>query len=345
MVKRRHSQGFTLVELLVVIAIIGILVALLLPAVQAAREAARRMQCGNNLKQIGLALHNYHDIYKSFPPARVRIANSPVTPDTWLTSNINWLARILPQIEQQPLYDRIDFSVYPGDTAAVNAPVRQVVIAAYRCPSDPGRGGFPWVDPTGVRRSGPAIAASDGPTNYMGSIGHDRILQTSAPNSRGMMVEGRTNWTNRSGGGTITMADFLDGTSNTLAISEAIIGHPSSRVNSTMTNPDLVTPTDNGCGPNSILGTGATSAARGFSWFRGYEPASIIFTTVMTPNSRLWDCGANSDQSMFAARSVHPGGVQVGMADGSTHFVASTIDFNTWKFLGGTKDGNPVRLP
>ena len=160
-----------------------------------------------------------------------------------------------------------------------------------------------------------------------------------------MMVEGRTNWANRSGGGTITMADFLDGTSNTLAISEAIIGHPSSRVNSTMTNPDLVTPTDNGCGPNSILGTGATSAARGFSWFRGYEPASIIFTTVMTPNSRLWDCGANSDQSMFAARSVHPGGVQVGMADGSTHFVASTIDFNTWKFLGGTKDGNPVRLP
>jgi hypothetical protein len=142
------------------------------------------------------------------------------------------------------------------------------------------------------------------------------------------------------------MADFMDGTSNTVGISESLIGFPSSRVNSTLGGtPDNVTGIDNGCGPNSPLGPGATVNGRGASWFRGYEPASIVFTTLMTPNSKLWDCGANTDQSMFAARSAHPGGVQATMIDGSTQFVSSTIDFNIWKFLGGSKDGQPVQIP
>ena len=104
---RSQRKGFTLIELLVVIAIIAILIALLLPAVQQAREAARRTQCKNNLKQIGLALHNYHDVYKCFPPGRTRNTYSGIT-SAWYTGNYSWLPRLLPNIDQAPIYNTID---------------------------------------------------------------------------------------------------------------------------------------------------------------------------------------------------------------------------------------------
>ncbi|MEX1026649.1 MAG: DUF1559 domain-containing protein [Candidatus Paceibacterota bacterium] len=125
----RERGGFTLVELLVVIAIIGILVALLLPAVQAAREAARRMSCGNNLKQIGLAIHNYHDTYKSFPAGGITEGNCCAT-----RSRTTWTISILPFLEAQPLYDRYDFNVFNEDPQ--NQFVRESEMPAYACPSD-----------------------------------------------------------------------------------------------------------------------------------------------------------------------------------------------------------------
>jgi len=126
--------GFTLVELLVVIAIIGVLVALLLPAVQSAREAARRMSCGNNFKQIGIALHNYHDAYQKLPPGWIMQATSPENSAGW-----GWPTFILPYVEQQNLYDRLQVNQLALMDVMGNAalrPLAQTKLKSYRCPSD-----------------------------------------------------------------------------------------------------------------------------------------------------------------------------------------------------------------
>ena len=339
----RRKSGFTLVELLVVIAIIGVMVGLLLPAVQAAREAARRMQCSNNLKQIGLALHNYHDVNKVLPPARVRDQNCGV--DTWVSSNIGWLARILPQIEQNAIYEQIDFRVYPG-WGAPNNLIMGTEISAYLCPTDPGRGNLPWIDPTGVQRIGAQPHNAYRATNYVGSVGHDNTLRvnTAAGAARGWMLEARANCTGANGRGLIGLRDFIDGTSNSLLVGEILVGHPTIRTNSTL-GADAVTQDDNGCNATNYIGTGQSTAATGNSWFRGYEPAELVFTSLMTPNSRLPSCGANTGNVMFASRSLHPGGVQTTMGDGSVRFFSDSINFLTWKFLGGIKDGQVVEMP
>lgn len=339
----RQKSGFTLVELLVVIAIIGVLVGLLLPAVQAAREAARRMSCSNNLKQIGLALHNYHDIHNALPPARVRDRNCGA--DTWVTSNIGWQARILPQMEQSPIFDQIDFRIYPG-WGGVNTAVRDIELPAYRCPTDPGKGNLIWVDPGGVRRTGPSPNGVYGTNNYAACVGHDTRLResTNLGAVRGWAMSLQPSCTDRSGRGNVGFRDFLDGTSNTLLVSEILIGHPSINTNSIHENsPDLVTQDDNGCNATNYLG-GATERATGNSWFRGYFAWEMTFSSLMTPNSRLPSCGANTERVLFASRSLHPGGVQSAMGDGSVRFFSETIDWNTWRFLGGTKDGVAVQL-
>lgn len=349
MTKRR--LGFTLVELLVVIAIIGILIALLLPAVQAAREAARRSQCSNNLKQIGLALHNYHDIYRAFPMMRVRSQRCGA--NTWMTSNIGWSARILSQIEQGPLFERIDWGYYPGwrgTNGAAGGPRRQTV-GGYLCPSDSGEGRVAWTDPSGNRVVGGIPNRTYGHTNYVASIGDDYRIRvgTSSWRPRAMFVEARErcDWPQQRPQ-EINLAAIRDGTSNTLMVAECIIGFPHVRVNASESydsNRDpLATPADNGC-PTSGSPTTCSTCQRGNSWFRGYFPASLSFTTLMTPNSKLYDCGRNTNRAMFASRSFHPGVVQAVMADGSAHAVSETIDWTTWRWLGNKADGNPVQVP
>lgn len=134
----RRGRGFTLVELLVVIAIIGILMALLLPAVQQAREAARRTQCKSNLKNIGLAMHNYHDQHRAFPSAEVHgIKSGYEAHCDWDGSIGCWAAAILPQLEQANVFNQIDFSAYPQYTTQENIAVMQMKFPVYQCPSDP----------------------------------------------------------------------------------------------------------------------------------------------------------------------------------------------------------------
>ena len=344
MTKRR--SGFTLVELLVVIAIIGILIALLLPAVQAAREAARRSQCSNNLKQIGLALHNYHDAFKAFPPMRVRTQNSGAS--TWLTSNIGWAARITAHMEQGPIYDSIDWTIYPGwggvNGAAPDGARRQT-IGAYRCPSDGGDGQVSWTDINGTRVTGGSPSNSYGQTNYVASIGDDFRIRVSANTGRGLFFESRERvGSSVKNTSKVSIASIRDGTTNTLAVAECIIGFPYVRTNSSEPARNLWE-TDNGCNLTPVRTNTNSTATRGNSWFRGYEPCELAFTTLMTPNSRFMDCGANSDRTAFAARSLHPGGAQAVIADGSVRFFSETIDWATWRWLGNRSDGNPVQVP
>jgi len=297
--KRRY--GFTLVELLVVIAIIGILIALLLPAVQAAREAARRAQCSNNLKQIGLALHNYHDTFKAFPPARVRDTRHS---QSWNSNNTIWAARILANVEQSALHDAIDWTVWPGWNAP-NDVVRNQVVKGYLCPSDSGDGQVAWTAPDGTRAVGGSPSAALGHTNYVGNIGDSYTIASYASDCDGIFFQMTYRTTGDSGA--VNFASLRDGTSNTLAVSECVIGFPRLRVNSTA--PDPPTGSDNGCPTSGTPYAAGTWQQRGNSWFRGYEPSSMVFSTVMTPNSPLYDCGLNSGNAALAARSFHPGGV------------------------------------
>jgi prepilin-type N-terminal cleavage/methylation domain-containing protein len=321
----RLRRAFTLIELLVVIAIIAILIALLLPAVQQAREAARRTQCRNNLKQIGLALHNYHDTYDTLPPGRTR---NPNVADAWYTGNLNWHGRILPYIDQAPIYNQIDWSRAggttgtDGNTGPQNSVVRTYIIPAFLCPSDPGLGSVSWTDPTGVRVTGRAMTDAYGRTSYFGNAGN---ATTESANPSGLFGTNSR----------VKIRDMLDGTSNTLAVSEAIIGFPYIRVNPTGTPA--------ACPTTGTVETANANDQRGHSWFWSYRQISNLFSTYIGPNWKLnYDCGDTSTGVMFAARSYHVGGVHVLMADGAVRFVSENVSLQTWNNLGAKADGNPV---
>jgi len=323
---RLFRRGFTLIELLVVIAIIAILIALLLPAVQQAREAARRTQCKNNFKQIGLALHNYHDVYNAFPPGRTRNTYSGIT-SAWYTGNIAWLPRLLAQIDQAPLYNRIDWNLGQGSSSTdgddgVNGQspdgARRQIIPAFRCPSDPATG-VSWVAPDGTTVTGQRSNNGYAPGNYVACVGTGTRLTTNPPGVFGQ----NTNFGFR---------DITDGTSNVLAVSEVVIGHYRIGTN------------DSGNGTLCTAGAKDTNDTRqaGTSWFYGYFPQSCFFNTFVGPNAKQYDCGVNSDRTNNAARSVHVGGVQALLCDGSVHFFSDNIDLSTWNRLGDKGDGQVV---
>ncbi len=345
---RRSRAGFTLVELLVVIAIIGVLVGLLLPAVQSARAAARRMQCSNNLKQLGLAIHNYHDTMNAIAPLRDR--DDTIYGSDWNTQIISWRARILPYMEQQPLYDQVDFEV-PQWWAGSQRPnsnwtIAPVVVSTFRCPSDGGNGNVNWTDPSGTKRRGHPTSASYASTNYFACTGPDAELRW---NGRGLGFFDGIRYQNASQrGSTRDFASITDGLSNTIALSEGIIGHPRINANPSAGAPgnytaqaSTYTQLDNLCagGPST-----SSTNARGNSWLRGYSSNDLSFNTLMTPNSNQWDCHANSNWAMYGARSQHSGGVLIGVGDGSVRFMSETVDYATYRALGGSFDGDVAKF-
>ncbi len=310
----RDSRGFTLIELLVVMAIIAVLMALLLPAVQSAREAARRTQCRNNLKQIGLALHNYESAHRMFPPGTLGF---PMV--------FSSLAHLLPYAEQANLQQLLDFNVPPLDFGIpgwqANNVAAHTTVGIYVCPSDLGR----------------IETSSFGVTNYIGCTGSGLINNGSSTDSDGVIYARSST----------KFRDLYDGTTTTAAFSETLLGNGVDSTGATPKNPKLQsillplgTPTTPAaCTPNA---TTAWSGARGAKWINGHYQ-DTLYNHYYTPNSPTSDCNnAFHNFALTAARSNHPGGVHVLMCDGSVHFIGDNVDVDVWHGLGSREGSETI---
>ena len=364
MISRR--RGFTLIELLVVIAIIAVLIALLLPAVQAAREAARRMQCTNNLKQIGLAMHNYHSTYDVFPMAASKNCNAD--PSSSCPGYADWrgwsaLGTALPYVEQTPLYNAINFSmaeeIHDAVPAPENATVIATVVKAYMCPSDPN------VGLANINNYHACYGTtSDWPSGPNNGVGN--MQNADGNGSTGMFAV----WVSNG------IRDALDGTSSTLLFSEALVGDNKGNESTHGRDNGGTSPGSHYRGNGVVIasakyevddftisattqagimaslaacaaefsnpGSLAITSHRGYRWASFSEGSA--FNVAQTPNDHMYpfnvcrgqgnpsqsDNGSNS----LPATSYHPGGVNALFADGSVRFIKDTINRNTWWALG-----------
>ncbi len=293
MLMLRSKKGFTLVELLVVIAIIGILVGLLLPAVQAAREAARRMQCSNNLKQLGLALHNYHDAYKKFGFGHYYDGFRPGASGGGTA--FGWQTGILPYIEQGNLYNQFDQAYCVAEkTITRNGLLCQTTLSAFDCPSDTKESN---------RRDGPILLSAT--SSYQGA--------SASYNGWGGNANNRNNTSLRNGlfhrdsrTGNLGIASMTDGTSNQFMVAE--------------TKWDM----DNGRRNRSRI-YGATDRLTGA---QGATNALM----VQGERAMNWTAPEGNNQPHRTAGSNHVGGAQFAFGDGSVHFISENIDHtgSTW---------------
>ncbi len=330
-----RSRGLTLVELLVVIGILGVLMGLMLPAVQSARESARRVTCQNRLRQITLSLHAFEDSWGGFPPISYE----------GLFDRFHWLSHIpdprnysiqvmlLSYLDQRSLYNSINFDMpnfYSPPAHPSNATAAAQTVAEFLCPSDP------YID--------------DSPTgniNYRANVG----ICADCPRL--------TTWNGCFSEQILTMGDFRDGLSNTIAFSEKPVCTPNAKgpfssfrdwYNYPETaNWPVVTPDSwvNYCEhhPNTESGyVQAVSSRAGRTWMPCGAIHTAFFTNV-TPNSRIPDCGNHNAGGLgvFAARSYHPGGVNAAMADGSVRWFSSSINLRLWRALGTRSMGEIVR--
>jgi prepilin-type N-terminal cleavage/methylation domain-containing protein/prepilin-type processing-associated H-X9-DG protein len=361
-------QGFTLIELLVVIAIIAVLIALLLPAVQSAREAARRAQCVNNLKQLGLAIHNYHSTNGALPPLWGSFANpgfgEPQDLGGW---PLNWAVALLPYFEQQNLFNASNNACRGGAWDAVNLnTVSSAKINTLTCPSESIKTG-PWIASTFMsyhaNMGGPAsIYGWTGPIvpmngAYSGQAGHANIPEEAAP--------GQFTPTNL---GTFGFESVTDGLSNTACFSEALIGYagyvnvppgqkPGSLRVSYQTNFTVNMDTGNATEAMNFVKTcqslpGTTAATNPTQWsgacWDGDHAGTLHFNAYNhnnTPNGlscvaqNSWGGPPGGYNDAITATSLHSGGVNVCFTDGSVKFIKDTIAIATWWALGTRNQG------
>ena len=323
---RQKRHGFTLVELLVVIAIIGVLVALLLPAVQAAREAARRMQCSNNIKQIALAMHNYSSAARAFPFG-ARANSNPLPypcPGGW-NCDFTWLPYIGSYIEEQAWFDGFDFKVCLSHEN--NFKSRTTKLSKFLCPSSDGFGLVDFAHPQANRWARVR-------TNYVVNWGNTGFGQLNI-NSTPPVIFGGAPFTFRKG---VPLKELTDGTSHTLCVSETLTPVISTSYAGPIGETSL---NEGGQSFDTFLTPNSTS--RDIS-FRACPPEGDggTFCQVNVGASTYPDPTSNGNQQRYAARSRHAGGVNAAMCDGSVHFFSDEIDTALWRSLGTSKGGEVV---
>ena len=333
----RRRTGFTLIELLVVIAIIAILIALLLPAVQQAREAARRSQCKNNLKQFGIALHSYHESAKMFP--RGNFMNQGYGNYDWRNHSATTV--LLPYMDQKALYQNYQAQAFgPGTNRdAVNGTMYGIANAAklpaFVCPSDE------------------LPANGDAPSNYVYCEGTNVGWNLASSDQNGMF---------NMGGVTVSIADIRDGTAYTIAMSENIVsGNSSGTVDlSRIRQPGFAPAAGQYAFPTKTVVDGwyATCTATlatlpgttnsGRWWHRGLH-GMTLFNTILMPNSLVPNCtshgcsGCDPDAfGMIGARSRHTGSVHALMGDGTTRSINNNINYDIYWAIGGRNDKRVV---
>ena len=311
--RRPLRRGFTLIELLVVIAIIGVLIGLLLPAVQAAREAARRAQCVNNLKQIGLAIHNYHDRVGAMPGAE--LAQN--------VTGFSALSHLLPGLEQGNLYSALNFSLPNSDPA--NTTVANTTVSAFICPSD--------VNNT-------ALAQVGAQTNYMADMGSWIVWMSATGPNTGLLPPNGVFY----GNSATRFADVTDGLSNTAFFSERILADANNAVVSPIAdvffNPAAPTTLDDAV--NSCKALDITNLGYQFPLFMGapWVNGQHVTLHVTGPNTR--SCGFFAAlRAIMPPSSRHSGGVNVLIGDGSVKFIKDGISLPTWRALG-TRAGSEI---
>ena len=358
--KMHSRRGFTLIELLVVIAIIAVLIALLLPAVQAAREAARRAQCSNNMKQIGLAMHNYHTGIGSFPSNSNQTTGGYSVSGSYQTTWGAWsaAAMMLPYLEQAPLYNAANFSWVSGWALgySINSTVTNTTIAGFICPSD-------GMSPVPITPS--KTAANDGANNnYFASLGTS--TQYWMPDTTGVFTYGDGAL---KPGRTYGIQSITDGTSNTIAYGEALVGDFSiqfvkwrdgplvsaaivANLQDASTNPaGVLTDLQNCAAAFLIPPTGSVGNIKGMRWAQN-DPSFSLFNTIVPPSSTQYPfgwcfLGSTASNNSIAgqyqnANSNHPGGANFLFCDGSTRFIKSTIALKTYWALGTKANGEIV---